>query len=193
MSSETLDFYANNAAAYAARSSVNPRLESFLKLVRPSGLILELGTGSGQDAKAMLEQGFDVDPTDGSGELAAEAALLLKRPVKQMLFHELEAVARYDAIYASASLLHANRSDLPDIVRRMHRALKPGGCLWASFKDGPGEGYDALGRYYNYMSADEIVSFWNSNASWNVVSSESWEGSGYDLAPTLWHSIIARR
>lgn len=193
MSSDTLDFYANNAATYAARSSVNPRLESFLKLVPPSGLILELGTGSGQDAKAMLEQGFDVDPTDGSGELAAEAALLLKRPVKRMLFQELEAVERYDAIYASASLLHANRADLPDIVKRMHRALKPGGWLWASFKDGPGEGHDALGRYYNYMSADEIVSLWSSNASWNAVSSESWEGSGYDLAPTLWHSVRAQR
>lgn len=193
MCSDTLGFYANNAATYAARSSVNPRLERFLNLVMPNGLILELGTGSGQDAKAMLEQGFDVDPTDGSGELAAEAALLLKCPVKQMLFQELEAVERYDAIYASASLLHANRAHLPDIVQRMHRALKPGGWLWASFKDGPGEGHDALGRYYNYMSADEIVSLWSSNASWNAVSSESWEGSGYDLAPTLWHSVTAQR
>ena len=97
MSSDTLGFYANNAAAYAAHSNVNPRLESFLNLVRPTGLVLELGTGSGQDAKAMLEQGFDVDPTDGSGELAAEASRLLNRPVRQMLFHELEAVERYDA------------------------------------------------------------------------------------------------
>lgn len=193
MSSDTLGFYANNAAAYAAHSNVNPRLESFLNLVRPTGLVLELGTGSGQDAKAMLEQSFDVDPTDGSGELAAEAARLLNRPVRQMLFHELEAVERYDAIYASASLLHANRAELPDIVQLMHRALKPGGWLWASFKDGADEGHDALGRYYNYMRADEIVSLWKSNASWNAVSSESWQGSGYDLAPTLWHSVTAQR
>ena len=40
MSNDTLGFYANNAAAYAARSSVNPKLESFLAHVRPAGLIL---------------------------------------------------------------------------------------------------------------------------------------------------------
>ncbi|OYR16109.1 class I SAM-dependent methyltransferase [Brucella grignonensis] len=193
MPNDALGFYANNAATYAARSSVNPKLESFLKFVRPTGLILELGTGSGRDAKAMLEQGFDVDPTDGSGELAAEASALLQRPVRQMLFHELEAVERYDGIYASASLLHASRADLPDIVRRMHRALKAGGWLWASFKDGPGEGYDTLGRYYNYMSADEIARIWNDNAAWNAVSLESWQGSGYDQKPTLWHLVMSQR
>lgn len=193
MSNDTLGFYANNAAAYTARSSVNPKLESFLAHVRPAGLILELGTGSGQDAKAMLARGFDVDPTDGSGELAAEASALLQRPVRQMLFHELEAVERYDGIYASASLLHASRADLPDIVRRMHWALKPDGWLWASFKDGPGEGHDALGRYYNYMSADEIARIWNDNTAWNAVSLESWQGSGYDQKPTLWHSVMSQR
>ncbi|MBC8717364.1 class I SAM-dependent methyltransferase [Ochrobactrum sp. Marseille-Q0166] len=193
MSNDTLGFYADNAANYAASSSVNRKLDSFLKHVRPAGLILELGTGSGQDAKAMLACGFDVDPTDGSPELAAQASALLQRPVRQMLFHELDTEARYDGIYASASLLHAKRADLPNIVRHMHRALKPGGWLWASFKDGLGEGYDALGRYYNYMSADEIAHIWMDNAAWSAVSLESWQGSGYDQKPTLWHSVMSKR
>ncbi|WP_313026492.1 class I SAM-dependent methyltransferase [Brucella sp.] len=193
MSNDTLGFYANNAATYAASSSINRKLDSFLKHVRPTGRILELGTGSGQDAKAMLSRGFDVDPTDGSPELAQEASALLQRPVRQLLFHELDAVDRYDGIYASASLLHAKRADLPNIVKHMHRALKPGGWLWASFKDGPGEGYDALGRYYNYMSAEEIARIWNDNAAWNFLSLESWQGGGYDQKPTLWHSVLSQR
>ncbi|MNT72122.1 hypothetical protein D3C72_2106920 [compost metagenome] len=75
----------------------------------------------------------------------------------------------------------------------MHRALKPGGWLWASFKDGPGVGHDALGRYYNYMSADEIARIWNDNTAWNAVSLESWQGSGYDQKLTLWHSVMSQR
>ncbi len=37
----------------------------------------------------MLSRGFDVDPTDGSPELAQEASALLQRPVRQLLFTSL--------------------------------------------------------------------------------------------------------
>ena len=46
---------------------------AFLAMLPPGAQILELGTGGGQDAAFMLEQGFAVIPTDGSPELAAEA------------------------------------------------------------------------------------------------------------------------
>jgi len=50
-----------------------------------------------------------------------------------------------------------------------------------------------LGRYYNYMSAEEIARIWNDNAAWNVVSLESWQGGGYDQKLTLWHSVLSQR
>ena len=37
---------------------------------------------------------------------------------------------------------------------RIHRALKPAGVFYASFKIGDGDGRDTLGRYYNYPSPE---------------------------------------
>ncbi len=193
MSKNTLDFYAANAAEYVLHGTVNPRLNSFLERLPAGGTILELGTGSGVDAKAMLAAGFRVDATDGSGELAHEAEKLLGQPVRQMLFNQLEADQAYDGVYASASLLHAPREDLPDIISRIHRSLKVGGYVWASFKGGQQEGLDGLGRYYNYFSASELKQIWSTNGAWSSLEHESWLGSGYDKLPTEWHSIMAKR
>lgn len=129
MVDQTLSFYAQNAETYAARSVVNPKLAEFLHHVAPGGFILELGSGSGLDAKFMIENGFKVDPTDGSYELAEEASRLLGQPVRHMYFEDLDAIEQYDGIYASASLLHAKRSVLPEIVKCIHRALKTSGSL----------------------------------------------------------------
>ena len=150
----TLRFYAENAFEYAtANSSVtNPQLEVFLSRLPPGGRVLELGTGGGRHAKTMLDRGFDVTATDGSAQLAAEAEKLLRRPVKVMLFDELDAEAAYDGIWASASLLHVPAEQLGDVLRRIHRALVPGGYFVASYKAGNGPGHDRFGRYYNYPS-----------------------------------------
>lgn len=188
---ETLDFYAANAAAYVTDGKVNPRLPAFLALMPAGGRVLELGTGSGADAEAMLREGFDVDPTDGSPELAAEATRRLGRPVRQLRFEDIAAEAAYDGIYASATLLHARRDGLPAIVRRLHRALRPHGVVWASFKGGSAEGFDRLGRYYNYVDADDLRRLFAED--WTGVAIETWQGSGYDRQPTQWHAVTARR
>lgn len=189
---ETLDFYAANAATYVTDGAVNPRLAAFLALLPPGGRVLELGTGSGADAGAMLAAGFDVDPTDGSLELAAEAEKRLGRPVRHLLFQALDAEAEYDGIYASATLLHARRSEMPEVIARLCRALKPGGVLWASFKGGGAAGLDSLGRYYNYLDAGELRALW-SGAGWTGLAIESWQGSGYDRQPTEWHAVTVRK
>lgn len=193
MNNKTLEFYAANAVEYVSHGTVNPRLNSFLERLPAGGTILELGTGSGVDAKAMLNAGFRVDATDGSSELAQQAEKLLGQPVRQMLFNDLNADQTYDGVYACASLLHASRADLPDIISRIHRSLKVGGYVWASFKGGQQEGLDGLGRYYNYLNESELKQLWSSNGPWAHLKHETWQGSGYDQLPTEWHSILAVR
>ncbi|MDI7863919.1 class I SAM-dependent methyltransferase [Rhizobiaceae bacterium n13] len=189
----TLDFYARNAGSYAAGSRGNARLRGFLQFLPAGSLILELGTGSGIDARTMLDLGYRVDPTDGSPELAAEAEKRLGRPVRRMLFSELDAEKRYDGVYACASLLHADRRDLPDLIARIHLALKAGGVVWASFKGGEREGCDSLGRYFNYLGPGELEALWRSSGDWSDIRVESWSGSAYDGVATDWHAILARK
>jgi cyclopropane fatty-acyl-phospholipid synthase-like methyltransferase len=187
----TIDFYDGNAADYAAEGKANPRISGFLAQVRPGGRILELGTGGGFDARAILEAGFSLDATDGSAELAAIASVRLGQPVKVMLFDELDAVGRYDGVYACAALTHAPRGELGAVIGKVHRALVAGGVVWASFKTGTAEGEDGLGRYYNYLSADELARCWRDNGRWARIELESWLGSAFDRRPTEWTAITA--
>lgn len=190
----TIEFYNSNAAEYAADGDTpNPRLFSFLKRCKPGGRILELGTGGGVDAKAILNARFQLDATDGSAELAAIASARIGQPVRTMMFSELCAIKEYDGVYACAALTHAPRSELGFVVQKIYSALADGGIVWASFKTGVAEGKDSLGRYYNYLSDADLMKCWHDNAPWTGVEIECWTGSAYDQRPTAWAAITAVR
>jgi SAM-dependent methyltransferase len=190
----TLRFYASNALAYAehATTPTGEHLSAFLALVPAGGKILELGCGNGRDSAHMLSLGFDVDATDGTPELAAEAQRRIGHPVRILRFEQLDAIAAYDGIWACASLLHAPAADLVDILGSIRRALRPGGVFAASFKAGMGEGHDALGRYYNYPTQERLRADFEA-AGWTDLSLQTNMGGGYDGRPTQWLWTTARR
>lgn len=184
---ETLKFYADNAADYVQHAGrPTPQLATFLARLPAGAAVLELGTGNGRDAAAMLAAGFAVTPSDASPELAAEAEKRLGLPVRIMAFHQLAENAAYDGVWACACLLHAPRSELTDALRRIHTALRPGGHLMASFKAGDSEGRDRFGRYYNYLDADQLRDHLNAAAGWASIEITTTDGSGYDGQPTRW-------
>lgn len=192
---ETLAFYDREARSYAARQRghSSPGLDEFLKRLEPGARILELGCGGGQDAKRMLAAGFDVMPTDGSAALAAEAALYIGRPVRVLRFEDLDACQTYDAVWASASLLHVPHSALADVLRRIWRALKPSGVFFASFKAGDGEGgaRDSLGRYNNLVSHRSLTQAYGEAGGWNALSIRDHPGGGYDGVRRTWLACLA--
>jgi SAM-dependent methyltransferase len=164
---------------------------ALLSRLPPKAHILDLGCGGGQDALAMKQAGFQVTAVDGSPELAAQAERRLDQPVRVQLFEELDDIETFDAIWANASLLHVPRPALTGIVARMHRALKPGGWLYASFKTGGTEGHDALGRYYNRPSQDQLAKLLAHG--WTEISFTIGSGSGYDGVATDWLAVTARK
>ncbi|MCA1408110.1 class I SAM-dependent methyltransferase [Ensifer sp. IC3342] len=192
-SDETNAFYRDNAAAYANRERKAPtvRLDRFLARLEPGARILELGCGGGQDSAYMLAKGFDVTPTDGSPELAAEAERLLGRPVEVVRFDEIGWHDAFDAVWAEACLLHVPRADLSNVLTRILRALKAGGILHASFKAGNGEGHDRFGRYYNYPSREWLMRQYNNG--WTNVEIREADGGGYDGEPTHWLHVSAAK
>ncbi|MGO7041224.1 class I SAM-dependent methyltransferase [Rhizobium acaciae] len=190
----TSAFYEENAETYAKRVRSLPKqqLDAFLAGLAPGAAILELGCGGGQDSAYMLSQGFDVTPTDGSTELTRQAEALIGRPVRVMLFQELDADSAFDAVWAHASLLHVPRLELPNVFTRVRRALRPSGHLHASFKAGEAEGHDGFGRYYNYPSAEWLSELLTKGGWRNIAIGES-DGSGYDGKPTRWLTVSAER
>ncbi|MBZ7922303.1 class I SAM-dependent methyltransferase [Ensifer adhaerens] len=191
---DTLAFYRDNAATYAARERKPPtaRLEAFMRRLSPGAAVLDLGCGGGHDSLILLEHGFDVTACDGSADLAREAELRIGRKVEVTRFQEIVWEERFDGIWAEASLLHVPRAELADVLTRIRRTLKPGGLLQASFKAGETEGHDRFGRYFNYPSAEWLHGRFE-DARWSDIEISEADGSGYDGEPTRWLHVAAIR
>ena len=148
----TIAFYQQQAPHYVLNFAQGPSrdLDAFLDRLAPESFVLELGCGGGRDAAHMVQRGFLADATDGTPAMVRKAHERHNLAARVMQFDELDAIAKYDAVWAHASLLHCPRDALPDTLQRIHRAMKPGGWHYANFKLGQGEGRDSLGRLYNF-------------------------------------------
>jgi SAM-dependent methyltransferase len=192
---DTLQFYRRSAEAYARReiTSRRTRLDRFLAQLPPGAAILELGCGAGGDCAEMLARGFDVTPTDGSPEMAEVAANRLGRPVKTLLFHDLDEVEAYHGVWANACLLHVPRAELAQVLTLIRRALKPGGSFYASYKTGADDGRDTLNRYYNYPTADWLRATYAEAGGWRELSIDTGEVRAFDDKMAEMLFVLARK
>ena len=133
------DYYNNNAQAFF-ENTYQVEMESFytpfLRYLPEQALILDLGCGSGRDTLAFKDKGHQVEAIDYSAELVRKATELTGIKVRHQSFYELNDVAKYDGIWACASLLHCERDRLAEVMGRILKALKPNGVCYMSFKYG---------------------------------------------------------
>ncbi|MBO6047638.1 MAG: class I SAM-dependent methyltransferase [Erysipelotrichaceae bacterium] len=161
MINKTLQYYDEHAVDFT-NSTVNVDFKKtqdhFLNFIKPNGLILDFGCGSGRDTKYFLSQGYQVDAIDGSQELCQIASEYTGIKVKQMLFQELDDCNIYDGIWACSSILHLSKSELKDVFHKMALALKDDGSIYTSFKYGTFEG-ERHGRYFTDFTLETFQSF----------------------------------
>jgi SAM-dependent methyltransferase len=179
----TLKVYAAEADRYAKieTSDVERQsLDAFLARLAPGAHILDLGCGPGHHAAEMQARGFAVTAWDASPDFVAAAR---ERGVDahERIFDDLTAQDAYDAVWASFSLVHAPRADLPRHLAAIARALQPGGHLFLGMKLGEGEHRDTLGRFYAYFTEEELRGHL-AEAGFAVL--DAVKGSGKGLAGT---------
>lgn len=192
---ETINYYNQNAVRFTVET-VQVNFESTQKRFAgklPAGAaILDFGCGSGRDTKYFLSQGYQVDAVDGSAELCRLAGEYTGVNVKNMLFHELAEVERYDGIWACSSILHLPPEELADVMRKMVIALKYNGIIYASFKYGTFAG-ERNGRYFTDMTEDAFADFLKQIK--NIKIEEQWITS--DVRPERseekWLNLILRK
>lgn len=161
MKNNTLEYYSRNAESFiktTASVDFQETQDRFLRCLEPGSRILDLGCGSGRDARYFLKKGYQVDATDGSAEICRLASEYTGIPVKQMLFSELDAVSEYNGIWACASILHLPEEELRDVMHRIGTALKEGGIFYTSFKYGDFAG-ERKDRYFRDFTEESFREF----------------------------------
>jgi len=154
----TIEVYNRMADEYVNLfgESVPAEFEEFIGSVPPRSTILDLGCGPGYHAARMAKAGFDVLAVDGSAEMVARASCHDGVNAMHATFDDIPTFGRVGGIWASFSLLHAPRADLPRHLAALHVIREPGSPLFIGMKLGGGERTDRLGRHYSYYSEDEL-------------------------------------
>ncbi|WP_282182342.1 class I SAM-dependent DNA methyltransferase [Aliiroseovarius marinus] len=189
---QTLDVYDAQAAEYEARVAVKdtPGLDDFIAALPENAHVLDLGCGPGLTAKQMMDHGLTVDATDGSDAMVKRARDH-GVPARQALFHQIDGQALYDGIFANFSLLHLPRVQMPEMLERLHKALKSQGVLHIGVKLGSGDARDDLGRYYTYYQQDELEELLTS-AGFTLITRILGSGTGLDGRSSDWIVLHAR-
>lgn len=192
----TAAYYERNADAFVARTElldVSETRARFLAKLTTGASILDVGCGSGRDTEAFVRQGFRVTALDAS---RAMLEAMRRRCAEVVLWHQtvqqLDTDSVFEGICACASLLHVPRAELPAVLARLARALRPHGTLYVFFKHGTDERADAEGRYFN----DQTEALFELAARQvpSLTIAESWLTG--DLRPELperWLNVLLTR
>ena len=191
----TTNYYNNNARDYfdsTAGVDMEPLYERFLPYVPIGGTILDAGCGSGRDTKAFLHRGYVVTAMDASAEMAHLASAYTGLRVHHLPFEEMEFASAFDAIWASASLLHVPRSSMHAVLERLIAALQPGGICYMSFKLGDGERTEG-GRYFNDQNEVTLSEALSGFPNISIVEMWATKDRRPDLSDLIWLNCILRK
>jgi len=156
ISGGTLEHYNKTAEAFREGTrdhDVSQNIAALLRHIRgtPPFTILDLGCGPGRDLATFTAMGHVAIGVEGAERLAQMAREANRCEVWQQDFLALDLpAARFDGIFANASLFHVPRKELPRVLRELHGTLKEEGVLFSSNPRGANEEGWNRGRYGAY-------------------------------------------
>lgn len=146
---DTVRAYDAAAADYAEEAAAMPawvatEIGAFVTALGGAGRALEIGSGGGRDALELERRGMSVRRTDvsqGFVDLLRGAGFEAEMldPLTDDLADPQRPGTPYDGIWACACLIHVAREDFVTVVGRLAEAVRPGGRLHVSVRDGDGE------------------------------------------------------
>lgn len=204
----TLAWYDDNATRLTFRyEAAQPRAlhQTLNRWIRPGMRVLELGCGSGRDARFMASLGAQVTATDGSAGMIAEAKRLGGEPEflqltlpatrSQLIERGLAANTpdgtpcdgRFDAVVSVAMLMHLTDEDCFLTVRNIMELCREGGLVLVSFTSNHPEESE---RFFASRTAQE-VSLLFEDFGFTVLERETTEDA---MGRTVtWHTLVLRK
>lgn len=162
---QTVGYYDKKAEEWAISHGGNEEasywqseMERFHELL-PGGKVLEVGSGAGKDAAALIKIGYDYTGTDASEGLLKVAQKRNPRAsfkhvsVYGLNFPEYE----FDGFWTAATLLHIPKDRIDEALQKIKSQVKPGGIGFITMKAGTGEREEPeTNRWFAYYSEEEF-------------------------------------
>lgn len=165
VSCKTKQYYSTNYKEYISSTQkvdMTEHYKRFLPYLSQGAKILDVGFGSGRDMLYFENKGYNVLGIDNVSEFV-DNGKANGLNVELCDFHNLPYIEMFDGIWACASLLHSN--DLPLAFNNLNKALKVGGHIYLSMKNGNGTNVEN-GRFYQYIDEEKLKELCkNSNLS----------------------------
>jgi SAM-dependent methyltransferase len=190
----TKDYYEKNAEAFIQSSltiEMKPIYEKFIPLLTVGGKILDAGCGSGRDSLFFKKQGFSVTAIDNNEKFVAFTREYAGVEAYCLAFNELIYNNEFDGIWACASLLHLNKDDLAETLKRFAKALKPGGISYMSFKYGDFSG-DRNGRTFTDLNQDNFTVMLKNIPALKIIETWITGDQRQERAEEKWFNVLAR-
>ena len=168
-------------------------LEVWAKNLPEGGRVLDLGTGSGRDAKWMVERGFEIVAIDKSLNMCEKASNYAGIGVRHLDVLSKDFTSLYnnffDGVWACASLLHLSPTELPEALLNICTSLKEGGVLFLSFKKGAEFKEEDDGRCFLYLDEVLLESYLNTTPALRAF--DMWDS--VDERGTVWlNSLVLK-
>ena len=155
---QSLNYYEHNSELFVDNTlevDMSSIYSKFLESLPHGGRLLDLGCGSGRDAKNFKKLGYDVTAIDASKSMVSHTKMYFDGDVRLMRFDQIDFHEEFDGIWACASLIHVPRAGLSKIFDLCISALKPGGKFYLSFKYGTKERF-SNGRHFTDMDIEQL-------------------------------------
>ena len=197
ITSQTLAHYNRTAASFFTGTidhDVSQNIDALLRAVTapPPFTILDLGCGPGRDLKTFTELGHRAIGVDGAAEFVQMARDYSGCEVWHQDFLHLDLPAStFDGIFANASLFHVPKAVLPDVLKKLHAALKAGGVLFSSNPRGNNQEGWSGPRYGSYHDLDAWRRFLE-QAGFTYVD-HYYRPAGRPLAEQNWLASVWRQ
>ena len=159
----------NQDKARRKKEKLQNFIKESLKTLPRGSKILEIGSGSGENAKFISNLGYRVIPSDIAEDFMREIRLKGLEPIKFNVLED-EFKERYNGIFCWRVFNHFTKDDALTVLRKSYDALETNGIFifnainrktkeveneWVDF---PGEYNLGAERYYNYFNKIDLDS-----------------------------------
>lgn len=160
MDRRTVEYYDSHTEEYVARTAgadLTQLHDRFLAHIPRGGRVLDFGCGFGRDMHAFQRRGYDVVGLDPSSEMITIASRVPGAECHLGDVFALRNEARFDGIWACASLVHVAKTEMVEVMKRLVSWLAPCGVLYFSVRSGTSEHRMPDGRLYSDYNEREVA------------------------------------